>query len=380
MRLFRYSFVLAFLVLLMTACGGQAATPGGTSTEATKQNVTVNVYDNYFDPKSVSATPQKPVVVTFVNKGSNVHIVEILGLTAETTLQPGGKVVFTITPQARSYKMYDELYVSQGMVGAFVGGKDASSPAQANATTVTEPTVQSAVSAYKTYVKDQSDKLLTNTQAFVDAINKGDMEKAKALYGTAREGYERIEPIAGNLGDLDPKLDAREGDLPDSQWTGFHRIEKALWVDKTTKGLDKYTKQLIVDVTTLDNGVEPLTLKPTEIIDGAVELLNEASHSKIKGEEDRYSHTDLYDLAANVEGSQAAFIVFQSFLTKNNPAQYKDIQAKFQQIETVLKPFRTNGGFVDYSKLTNDDKHKIASTIDTVAESLSKVAANLPQN
>lgn len=374
MRVLRCSFLLLCLALLFAACGQATSNTPGT----TRQTVTVNVYDNYFDPKNISVAPSKPVEVTFINKGSNVHIVEILGLTAETTLQPGAKVTFTITPQERSYKMYDELYVSKGMLGSFSGLKEGNVSATPSATA--EPTIQSAIQAYKDYVNGQADKLLTNSQAFVEAIAKGDMSAARALYGTAREGYERIEPIASALGDLDPRLDAREGDLPTDQWTGFHRIEKALWIDSTTQGLEKYTAQLISDIQTLKQGIGTLKLTPTDIIDGAVELLNEASHSKIEGEEDRYSHTDLYDLAANIEGSQAAFIVFEDFLTRNNPAQYQDIQARFQQVEATLKPFRTDKGFVDYSTLTNTDKHNIASAIDTVAEALSKVAANLPKS
>ncbi|GHO91308.1 iron uptake system component EfeO [Reticulibacter mediterranei] len=376
MRVLKGVLFLVCIGLLLTACGGQnsQATKSDTSKSTA---ITVNVHDNYFDPQNINVTPEQPVAVTFVNKGSNVHIVEILGLTAETTLQPGSKATFTITPQKRSYKMYDELYVSQGMQGAF-SGQQATNEAKATATVA--PNIQSAVTSYRDYVKLQTGRLLTNTQAFVDAINAGDMQKAKDMYGKAREGYERIEPIASALGDLDPRLDAREGDVPNAQWTGFHRIEKSLWVDNTTKGLEKYTQQLLGDVKALDQGVDKLELKPIDIIDGAVELLNEASHSKIQGEEDRYSHTDLYDLSSNVEGSQAAFIVFKNFLTEKNPAQYQDIQAKFQQVETTLRPFRSGDGFVPYDKLTTQDKHNIANAINTVAEALSKVAVNLPQS
>ncbi len=376
MRVFKGVLFLACIALLLTACGGQNSQATKSDT-AKSTAITVNVHDNYFDPQNVAATPGQAVAVTFVNKGSNVHIVEILGLTAETTLQPGNKATFTITPQKRSYKMYDELYVSQGMQGAFSGQAVTN---EAKATTTVAPSIQSAVTSYRDYVKLQTDRLLTNTQAFVDAINAGDIQKAKDMYGKAREGYERIEPIASALGDLDPRLDAREGDVPNAQWTGFHRIEKALWIDNTTKGLEKYTQQLLADVKTLDQGVDTLELKPVDIIDGAVDLLNEASHSKIQGEEDRYSHTDLYDLASNIEGSQAAFIVFKNFLTEKNPAQYQDIQTKFQQVETTLRPFRSGDGFVPYDKLTTQDKHDIANAINTVAEELSKVAANLPQS
>ncbi|MBO0795437.1 MAG: EfeM/EfeO family lipoprotein, partial [Ktedonobacteraceae bacterium] len=262
-------------------------------------------------------------------------------------------------------------------VGAFSGAKNAG---QTQATATPVPSVQNAVAAYRDYVEGQTSDLVTSAQSFVDAINAGDLQKSRDLYGKTRIFYERIEPIAESLGDLDPRLDAREGDGPANQWTGFHRIEKALWVENTTTGLDKYTTQLISDVKTLQQQVKTIKLSPTDIIDGSVELLNEASHSKITGEEDRYSHTDLYDLAANVEGSQAAFIVFKDFLTQKNPAQYQDIQTKFQQVESALRPFRSGDGFVDYSKLTDNDKHTIANAINTVAEALSKVAVNLPQS
>ena len=38
--------------------------------------------------------------------------------------------------------------------------------------------------------------------------------KAKALYPAARIPYERIEPVAESFGDLDPRIDARENDVP----------------------------------------------------------------------------------------------------------------------------------------------------------------------
>ena len=47
-----------------------------------------------------------------------------------------------------------------------------------------------------------------------------------------RAYYERIEPVAEALGDLDPRIDYREVDAVAEglDWTGFHRIEKDLWV------------------------------------------------------------------------------------------------------------------------------------------------------
>jgi Imelysin len=89
---------------------------------------------------------------------------------------------------------------------------------------------------------------------------------------------------------------------------GFHRIEKAVGVLGTTEGQkEKYARRLMEDVTNLREGVETVELEPEDLLTGSVELLNEVSAGRIKGEEDRYARTDLYDTNANIEGSEVAF-------------------------------------------------------------------------
>ena len=83
---------------------------------------------------------------------------------------------------------------------------------------------------YQRYVQSQTAALLEQTTAFVTAVKAGDIAGAKALYPVARTYWERIEPVAESFGDLDPLIDGREGDQePGQDFTGFHRIEKALW-------------------------------------------------------------------------------------------------------------------------------------------------------
>ncbi len=55
------------------------------------------------------------------------------------------------------------------------------------------------------------------TKPFVAAVKAGDVERAKGLYAAARVPYERIEPVAEAFGDLDPRIDARENDVPKSR-------------------------------------------------------------------------------------------------------------------------------------------------------------------
>lgn len=52
------------------------------------------------------------------------------------------------------------------------------------------------------------------------------------------------------------------------------------------------------------------------MLQGSVDLLNEVSTSKITGEEEIYSHTDLYDFKANIEGAQKIYELFKPELNK----------------------------------------------------------------
>ena len=91
---------------------------------------------------------------------------------------------------------------------------------------------QQAVDLYAAFVKDQVGQLVPSVDEFVAAYESGDDETARALFPQTRAFYERIEPVAEALGTLDPRIDYREVDAVAEgfDWTGFHRIEKDLWV------------------------------------------------------------------------------------------------------------------------------------------------------
>src|SRR5215211_9038809 len=191
------------------------------------------------------------------------------------------------------------------------------------------PELDRAAREYQEYVDAQSELLVNRTEEFTAAVKAGDVAKAKELYASSRVPWERIEPIAEKFGTLDPEVDAREGDVPDRQWTGFHRIEQALWVEDTTEGQAEYASELMSDVRRLERKVDNVRLQAADPVFGAVELLNEVSATKITGEEERYSHTDLYDIAANVEGAKIAFDFVKPVVKRENPELVAEIEARF---------------------------------------------------
>ena len=107
---------------------------------------------------------------------------------------------------------------------------------------VDEARLAAARDTYAVYVKKQAADFVTAVDAFTAAVEAGDLAKAKTLYAPARVPYERMEPIAELFPDLDQAIDFRQedfdGGVNDPGFKGFHRIEKVLFADGTTKGLD----------------------------------------------------------------------------------------------------------------------------------------------
>ena len=236
-----------------------------------------------------------------------------------------------------------------------------------------------AADEYEEYVVEQVGLLEERTKGFTDAVLAGDVEKAKKLFGPARGPWERIEPIAAALGDYDPNIDAREGDVPDEEWRGFHRIEKALWVEDTTEGQARYARRLMEDVTNLREDVEGLELEPVDLVTGSVELLNEVSAGKITGEEDRYSHTDLYDIHANIEGSEVAFEELKPEVAGEDMALANEVTEGFVEVYAELDQYRKGDGWVSYETLDEADRRVLSQKVDALAEPLSRVGKVLEE-
>jgi iron uptake system component EfeO len=237
------------------------------------------------------------------------------------------------------------------------------------------PQFEEAVAEYRDYLEENTAELTADTAAFTAAVEAEDVEKAKSLYPAARVPYERIEPVAESFGDLDPRIDARENDVPKKEWSGFHVIEKALWEDGTAKGMAPVAEQLQADVEELQKKVKSVDLQAVQIANGANELLGEVSASKITGEEERYSHIDLVDFEANVEGSEKAFESVEPIVSESDPKLAKEIEARFEDVYESLDPYRKGEGFVTYTELTQADTRKLAQDIDALAELLSQVPA-----
>jgi iron uptake system component EfeO len=240
--------------------------------------------------------------------------------------------------------------------------------------------LDSEITSYREFVVSQTEEFVASTQKFVDAINAGNINEAKRLYPISRSYYERIEPIAESFGDLDPKIDARDGDVPENEWSGFHKIEQTLWINNSTKGLEKVTEQLMSDSKYLRAKVETAEIDPILFVTGPVELLNEVSSTKVTGEEERYSHTDLADFAANVEGSEKIAQLLMPKIKEKDAELASTIEARFHELMSNLNQYKRGDQYVSYTELKKDEVKKLAQQVDALAEPISKIGTTLGVN
>jgi iron uptake system component EfeO len=234
-----------------------------------------------------------------------------------------------------------------------------------------------ATTGYHRWVTSQIEALVPKTQEFVDAVKAGDVETAKALFPVARTYWERIEPVAESFGDIDPKIDGREDDErdPGVQFTGYHRLEKDLWVDGLQADSPAMADQLMADIRDLQSRTATVELTPVQLANGAKELLDEVATGKITGEEDRYSHTDLWDFKANVEGSQGAVASLRPVIDEKDPTLGPVLDERFAAVDALLEEYRVGDGYKLYTELTEDDTRRMAEAVDALGEPVSQVAA-----
>ena len=249
---------------------------------------------------------------------------------------------------------------------------------------VTEANLDQATDGYADYVKDEAAELLEETTAFVAAYKAGDDAKARALYPTARAHWERIEPVAESFGDLDPKMDLREADLEAGQkWTGWHLLEKDLWPPAagytalTKAERAKFADDLLANTKTLHTRVQTTTYDVTQIGNGSKELLDEVATGKITGEEEIWSHTDLYDFQANLDGAKQGFELLEPILEVKDDDLAEQIDERFDALQELLDKYRRGDGFVSYDKVTEPQRKALSDAVNALSEPLSKMTGAL---
>jgi len=376
----------AATIPLLAAC---TSSPDSTATSADPGTIAVSSTSDRCRLSS-SEAPAGHVVFDVSNDGSEVTEFYLLaadgkrivgelenigpGLTRQLVLSAdAGKYVAACKPGMKGAGIRSAFSVTGG------GAAAASSPRDA-------ALLKRATASYRSFVRNETDRLLAGTRRFVTAYLADDEARARALYPRVREHWERIEPVAESFGDLDPRMDAREADLATGQrWTGWHLLEKDLWwpAGESRSGRltgaerTRYAGLLLADTELLHRRVHRLSFIVDQIANGAMGLLDEVALSKVTGEEETLSHTDLYDFQANVDGARRAFQDLRPALHAKDPALEDSLVRRFADLQAALHLHRSGDGFVPYTSLSERDVRELSDLVNALSEPLSRLTASI---
>jgi iron uptake system component EfeO len=332
-------------------------------------------------PVTFTVTNKTATAITEVELQSDNRI-----LGEKENLAPGlPPVTFTVTLGGGTYQVYCPG-ASKETQNFTVTGQPA-----AQATGSVAAILATGTKGYSSYVNGVVDAMVTAVGTLKTAIDAGNLAQAKQDYALARPFYERIESdvdgfvlpgfkATDNAGNLDYLIDMRASNLdPKVGWHGFHAIERDLYQNgQITASTKQLAAELQTNVGQLDQLTKTLTYQPEDLANGAADLLEEVQSSKITGEEELYSHIDLVDFAANVEGAQQAFAYLQPGMDKIDPTLAQQVDTQFKTVNATLDTYRdpkNPGGYVTYTAaLKASDGAKLSKTVQALQEPLSQIA------
>jgi iron uptake system component EfeO len=118
-----------------------------------------------------------------------------------------------------------------------------------------------------------------------------------------------------------------------------------------------------------------LTFTTDQIANGSSGLMEEVATGKVTGEEEYWSHTDLWDFAANVEGARVAFADVKPILEKRDPALAKTLTRRFAGIDRLLAQQKDGDGYRLYTDLSKAEIRRLADAVNALSEPLSHLTA-----
>lgn len=370
------------------------------------------------DQCKVSANEVKSGNLTFEVRNEGDRTTEFYLLAADglqivaekENIAPGASALLTITAQPGDYF----TACKPGMRGTNIGRAAFKvTGEQVQLSGPDQELFNKAVGDYVSFAKNEVAELVPAAEAFAKAYIAGDDETARKLYAPTRVHYERIEPIAEALGVLDPRIDYREinylaeadqlkkDDPTFTEWLGFHRMEKDLWEpapgavqpdgSPAHEGWKKSTPQdrarigqaFITDINKLYEQLHAPdyaaknNLTIATVSNGASNLLEEIAVNKVTGEEDWWSHSDLWDFQANLQGSRVAFDLVAPIAERKGPegrALVAQIRSEFDKLQKLLDRYGSlDKGFVTYDKVSSAEQRELTAQVNATREPLSNL-------
>lgn len=374
-------WAVAGSVIVMIAAGGlfyYAAKIAAAKRQANQDEVVVTIHPHSCEPNALTI-PAGRASFRIVNRSDRAVEWEILDgvlvIEERENIAPGLSQVINANLLPGDYS------ITCGLLNNPRGTLHVTPTAASEAAAKSRPSMVAFVgplSEFRVYLSSQSTALIKAVAALQQAIESGDLSQAQALYVPARAAYQHVAPAAQRLAELDNAINARadyfEKREQDPGFTGFHRIEYALFQQRELADLAPIAQRLLTDVTTLKQQLLAQSLPPEQLVSIMVRNLNGIADVRASsGEEERYSHSDLNGFAANLDATRKVVDLLRPLLSKSAAGLLPTIDAALNAFDAELNGFKVGDGYASYDSVSAEQRQQIADKAKALATALDAI-------
>ncbi|QQO01562.1 iron uptake system protein EfeO [Pseudomonas sp. SW-3] len=371
-------WAVAGSVIVMIAAGGlfyYASKMAAAKRQVNHDEVLVTIHPHSCEPNAL-AVPAGRASFRIVNRSDRAVEWEILDgvlvVEERENIAPGLSQVINANLLPGDYA------ITCGLLSNPRGTLHVTPTAASDAAAKAKPSMVAFVgplSEFRVYLSSQSNALIKAVAALEQAIAAGDLSQAQALYVPARAAYQRIAPAAQRLAELDNAINARadyfEKREQDPAFSGFHRIEYALFQQRNLDGLAPVAQRLNSDVATLKQQLLAQSLPPEQLVSIVVRNLHSLADVRASsGEEERYSHTDLNGFAANLFAARKVVDLLRPLLTTSAVELLPKIDSAITALDAELNGLKVQDGYASYDTVSAAQRKQIADKAKALADAL----------
>ncbi|MGY2187866.1 Iron uptake system component EfeO precursor [compost metagenome] len=371
-------WAVAGSVIVMIAAGGlfyHASKMAAAKRQSNHDEVLVTIHPHSCEPNALTV-PAGRASFRIVNRSDRAVEWEILDgvlvVEERENIAPGLSQVINADLLPGDYA------ITCGLLSNPRGTLHVTPTAASDAAAKAKPSMVAFVgplSEFRVYLSSQSTTLIKAVTALDQAIAAGDLSQAQALYLPARAAYQRLAPAAQRLAELDNAINARadyfEKREQDPDFSGFHRLEYALFQQRNVDGLAPVAERLLADVTALKQQLLAQTLPPEQLVSIVVRNLNTLADVRAaSGEEERYSHSDLNGFAGNLDAARKVVDLLRPLLAKSAAELLPTIDTALNAFDTELNGFKVDDGYASYDSVSAEQRKQIADKAKALADAL----------
>ncbi|WEK07481.1 MAG: iron uptake system protein EfeO [Candidatus Pseudomonas colombiensis] len=371
-------WALAGSVIVMIAAGGlfyYASQLAASKRQAHTGEITVTIHPHSCEPNALTV-PAGHASFRIVNRSQRAVEWEILDgvlvVEERENIAPGLSQVINANLQPGDYA------ITCGLLSNPRGTLKVTPTAESDAQAKARPSMVAFIgplSEFRVYLSSQSTALIKAVAALQQAIAAGDLQQAQALYLPARVAYQHVAPAAQRLAELDNAINARadyfEQREQDPAFSGFHRLEYALFQQRDLNGLTPLAQRLLTDVTTLKTQLLAQSLPPEQLVNVVSRSLRSIAEVRaVSGEEERYSHIDLNGFAANLDTTRKVIDLLRPLLAKSAAELLPQVDAAIGALDTQLQSLRDANGYLSYDRVSSPQRQQIAQQAKALADAL----------